>query len=157
MKIVINSNDDFILFFNKLNDISLDDNYEEEFKKIFLKLKRYYSINISGFYNVYVYIDNYYGTILRVIKDEFDLYYKQIDMHITIENINFLYKVSDYFFIKNLNNYNIYYYNSCFYLEIIEKLIDKDMMNLIENSEIIYNDIDIIRNKGKKIKVINFS
>ena len=69
MKVIINSNDNFILFFNKLNEeLNLNDNYEEEFKNIFLKLKNYYNINIYGFYNIFVYIDKYYGTILKVEK-----------------------------------------------------------------------------------------
>ena len=152
MKIIINSNDNFILFFNKLNNISLNDDYEEEFKKIFLKLKKYYNIDIYGFYNVEAYIDNYYGTILKVIKDDdFDLYYKQIDMHITIEKCNFLYRVRDYFFVKNIKNFNIYFYKNSFYLEIINELNNKDMIYLIENSEIIYENIDRIKNYKVKI------
>ncbi len=103
MKIIINNEDSFILFFNDLNDINLD-NYEE-FKKIFLKLKKYYNLNISGFYNVIVYTDKYSRKILKIDKDnDLDLFYKQVDMNIVIKNENFLYKINDYFFINNLNN-----------------------------------------------------
>ena len=153
MKVIVNNEDSFILFFNKLNNIDLNNNYEDEFKNIFLKLKKYYNINIYGFYNVIVYINNYYGTILKVEKDrDLDLFYKQIDMHIIIEkDYTFLYKVKDYFFIKNITNFNIYYYNNEFYLEIIKPLKNKEMNNLIENSIIIFENIDIIKNKGKKI------
>ena len=154
MKVIINNEDSFILFFNKLNNINLD-NYEEEFKKIFLSLKKYYNIKINGFYNIIVYINNYYGIILKVEKDnDLDVYYKQVDMHIIIEkDYTFLYKIEDYYFINNLNLFNIYYYNNEFYLEIKEKIEDKDMYNLIENSEIIFENIDVIKNKGKMIKI----
>ena len=154
MKVIINSNDNFILFFNKLNDkLDLNDNYEEEFKNIFLRLKNYYKINIYGFYNVYVYKDKYYGTILKIEKDkELDLFYKQIDMHIVIEDSNFLYKINDYFFINNLSNYNIYYYNNNFYLEIKNEINNKELFTLIENSIIIFEGTDIIKTKGKLLK-----
>lgn len=156
MKIIVN-NDDIILFFNRLNNINFKDNYEEEFKKIFIKLKNVYNINVIGFYNVYVYVDKYYGYIIKMIKDDdITSYYKQIDMHVVIENIDFLYKIKDIFFIKNLNKYNIYYYNNNFYLEINKKLSNKEYYTLIENSEIIYEDIiDIIKNKGIKINISN--
>ena len=155
MKVIINSNDNFILFFNKLNDkLDLNDNYEEEFKNIFLRLKNYYRINIYGFYNIFVYKDKYYGTILKVEKDkELDLFYKQIDMHIVIEDNTFLYKVDDYFFINDLSDYNIYYYNDNFYLEIINKISNNELFTLIENSTIIFGEeTDIIKNKGKLLK-----
>ena len=149
MKVIINNEDSFILFFNKLNSINLDDNYEEEFKNIFLRLKKYYNIDIYGFYNVIVYINNYYGIILKVEKDkELDMFYKQIDMHIIEKNTNFLYKINDYFLIKNINNFNIYFYKNSFYLEIKKELKNKDMYYLIENSEIIFEDIDNIKNKS---------
>jgi len=150
MKIIINNEDSFILFFNDLNNINLD-NYEE-FKEVFLKLKKYYNINIYGFYNVIVYIDKYYGKILKIDKDnELDLFYKQVDMNIVIKNENFLYKINDYFFINNLNNFNIYFYNNDFYLEIKKEIKNNEIYSLIENSEIIFEDIDIIKNKGKLI------
>ena len=155
MKVIINSNDNFILFFNKLNDkLYLNDNYEEEFKNIFLRLKNYYRINIYGFYNIFVYKDKHYGTILKVEKDkELDLFYKQIDMHIVIEDNTFLYKVDDYFFINDLSDYNIYYYNDNFYLEIINKISNNELFTLIENSTIIFGEeTDIIKNKGKLLK-----
>ena len=156
MKIIINNEDSFILFFNKLNDIDLNDNYEEEFKNIFLRLKKYYNIDIYGFYNVIVYINNYYGIILKIEKDkDLDIFYKQVDMHIIIEkDYTILYKIKDYFFIENLENYNIYYYNDYFYLEIKKYLKNKEMFNLIENSEIIFENINIIKNKGKLINII---
>lgn len=158
MKVIINNEDSFILFFNKLNNINLSDNYEEEFKKIFLRLKKYYNINIYGFYNVIVYINNYYGTILKIEKDkDLDIFYKQVDMHIVIEkDYIILYKVKDYFFIKNLDSFNIYYYEDNFYLEIKKQLRNKEMYNLIENSEIVFENIDIIKNKGEIINIKSY-
>ncbi len=146
MKKIINSEDRFILFFINLFDID-----EDKLKEIFMKLKKFYNINIFGFYNIEAYIDKFYGTILKVYKDnELDLFYKQIDMHIVIDrDKSFLYKVNDFFFIKKLSNFNIYYYDNSFYLEIIKKITNKEMYNLIENSEMIFEGIDTIKNKGK--------
>ena len=146
MKIIINDSDNFILFFNKLNDISLDN--EDDYKNIFLKLKHFYNIDIYGFYNINVFIDNNYGYILKIKKeDDLDLYYKQIDMHISVEKINILYKVNDFFFINNLDKFNIYFYDDFFYLEIIDEISDKEYNYLLENSEIIYENINIFNNK----------
>ena len=146
MKIIINDSDNFILFFNKLNDISLDN--EDDYKNIFLKLKHFYNIDIYGFYNINVFIDNNYGYILKIKKeDDLDLYYKQIDMLISVEKINILYKVNDFFFINNLDKFNIYFYDDFFYLEIIDEISDKEYNYLLENSEIIYENINIFNNK----------
>ena len=159
MKVIINSEKSFILFFNKfIEELDLDDNYEDKFKNILLKLKKYYGINIYGFYNVYVYNNKYYGTILKIEKEnDFDLMYKQIDMHIVIEkDSKVLYKVSDILFIKNKEKYNIYFYNNMFYLEIIDDLLEKEMLELLENSIVIFENTDII-NKAKLIKYSLFT
>ena len=159
MKVIINSEKNFILFFNKFNeDLNLDDNYEDKFKNILLKLKKYYGINIYGFYNVYVYNNKYYGTILKIEREnELDLMYKQIDMHIVIEkDSKILYKVNDILFIKNKEKYNIYFYNNMFYLEIIDDLLEKEMLELLENSIVIFENIDIT-NKAKLIKYSLFT
>lgn len=156
MKVIISSEKKFILFFNKFNEeLNLEDNYEEKFKNMLLKLKKYYSINIYGFYNVYVYSNKYYGTILKIEREnDFDLVYKQIDMHIVIEkDSKILYKVNDILFIKNKEKYNIYFYNDIFYLEIIDDLLEKEMLELLENSEIIFENTDIIN----KARLINYS
>ena len=153
MKVIINSENEFILFFNALNSINIDDINEDNFKDIFLKLKKNYNINIYGFYNIEVFINKYYVSIIKITKDnDLDLFYKQVDMHIIIyKNSVFLYKVNDYFFINNLDNFNIYYYNDFFYLEIIKNITNKEMLYLIENSLVIFEDVDKIKSNCKKI------
>jgi len=155
MKIIIDSEDSFVLFFNNFNEkIDLNDNIEETFKKIFLRLKKYYDIEIYGFYNIIVYTDEYYGVILKAIKDkELDLFYNQIDMHVIIEKCCFLYEVKDILLYKDMfDKINIYYHNNYFYIELKQKLKSKEMLKLIENSNIIYNEeVSKIKKNNKRI------
>ncbi len=155
MKLIIDNEDTFILFFNKYNEkIDLKNNIEETFKNIFLRLKKYYNINVYGFYNITVYANDNYGFILKAIKDkELDLFYNQIDMHIIIEKDSpFLYKIKDYFLIPNIvDKIKLYYYKNNFYVELKEIIKEIDLFNLIENSKIIYGDEVYIIKKNSKI------
>lgn len=145
MKIIKKNKDNFILFFNRFDgDVDLE-NIEEAFKKIFLRLNKYYDINIEGFYNVIVYKDDNYGIVLESKVEDGYSFYKQIDMHVILENKKFLYKIND----TNIKGKK-YFYNNDIYLEVLS-LNDDEMLNLIENSEVIYKNVDIIRIKGKLI------
>lgn len=145
MKIIKKNKDNFILFFNRFDgDVDLE-NIEEAFKKIFLRLNKYYDINIEGFYNVIVYKDDNYGIVLESKVEDGYSFYKQIDMHVILENKKFLYKIND----TNIKGKK-YFYDNNIYLEVLS-LNDEEMLNLIENSEVIYKNVDIIRIKGKLI------
>lgn len=102
-----------------------------------------------------IYQDINYGIIIK-LND----YHKFININNEIEvkinihpNSNFLYKI-DYFNIntKNPNNINIYYYQNNFYIEIKKAINKKEYLNIIEQSEIIYEEDEIITN-GIKINI----
>ena len=71
MKIKILEDEKIVLylydyFFNTLEK----DQITKEIKKIFLKLIKYYEIEMGGIYEVFVYENKKYGTILEIIKKE---------------------------------------------------------------------------------------
>lgn len=118
-------------------------------KKILKKIKSTNNLNILDIYQ-----DKMYGTIIILKK------YKkkpksnnEIEVKINIHTNNpLLYKIN-YFDIKKNTKKNIYYYKNNFYLEPTTNITKRDYLNLIENSEIIYEtSLDII-NYGEKIKI----
>lgn len=121
-------------------------------KKIFQKIGWKNKINNIVFLDFY--IDNQYGIIILI--DSYHSYFNfkdEIEVKITIHNdIPFLYQV-DYFTPNeiNLKNYNIYYYNNKYYLELKNKINTKDYLNLLESSQPIYKDTSEIIDKGIKL------
>ena len=113
----------------------------------------YYDIEIKGFYDIDVYSDKNYGIILDIYKDDIDFepIFNTIDMKITINKENFLYKLKDYRF---QNWGNVYYYHNFYYLEITKEISVKDIMLLMENATIVYKDIDIVKKRGKKLEKV---
>ena len=104
MKICINDDINTVIYINKeySSDIDFSNELEIEnyFKKIFNKLKTFYNISIKGFYNIDVYLDNYYGIVLNLEKENID-YYDYFDNHIDMQfrikkYSSFLYKLNDF-------------------------------------------------------------
>lgn len=101
-----------------------------------------------------IYPNNMYGTII-LLKD----YHKLITINDEIEvkisihtDTPFLYKI-DYFNINKLTKENIYYYKNNFYLEIKEPINKKEYLNILEESEVIYETSEEIINNGIKINI----
>lgn len=117
-------------------------------KKIDKKHKLYNLINLEFYQN------KSYGIIIKLthykspIKLTNDKTVK-ISIH---PNAPFLYQI-DYFDIKkyNLPKEKIYYYKNKFYLQTNNNINKKDYYRLLELSEVIYNDIELILDKGIKI------
>ena len=154
MKVV--RNDDFnIEVFLGQETFNLDckDNLEEYLKQFFSRLKKYYNIEIKGFYDIDLYADKNYGIVLDIYKEniDFEPIFNSIDMKITINKCKFLYKLSDYKF-EYLGD--LYYYNGAYYLDLIKQINEKQLLELIEEVEIIYKDIEVIKKRGQKLKAI---
>lgn len=157
MKIVNLDENCMTIFLNKfyLKELNFDvkQDLENYFKQLFLKLKRYYNIIISGYYNIDVYIDNNYGLVMNLTKEDieyYDYFDNQIDMRISIKNCRFLYAIDDPLCLKWLNNSDIYVYKDKFYLDFNDEISDAGMMCLLEFSEIIYDEqADVIRHSQK--------
>lgn len=142
---------DKIVIYLKKDKVNIDFKDEirlESFlKKLFICLNDYYDIEIKGYYDVCVYLDNIYGMVLVLKCEDYDFYDyfdKQVDMRIKINKNKFLYKVDDLFNI-NLSKYKIYKYLSDIYLLPKCNLNNIELGKLIEISDIIYDSSEIIK------------
>lgn len=148
--------DDKIIIFLKKADISFDLKDEEKlkdyFQKLLLKLKNKIDLEDSSFYNIDVYSDEYYGYVLEITSN--DIYYdyfNQIDIQVNIlKNLPFLYEV-DYEYLINLDA-TYYKKGSKLYIKLNKKIDDIIFEELIENSNIIYDDqVKKILKQSKKV------
>lgn len=141
-------NGNLIVFLNKekVSEIDFLDKclLEKYFKSLFLKIDSIFNISLLGCYNVNVFMDEFYGAILEIIKDDdcFDCY-NVIDMNICIsEFTGFVYKIDNA--VMNLEG-NYYLYNDSIYFE--PKFNDFITLGfLIENSSVVYG-VDSFRIK----------
>jgi hypothetical protein len=153
---MIRLQDSNIILYLKRENINIDfkdsNDLEKYFEDLFKKLKSKIDI-VGGFYLVHVFIDKYYGVVVEIKNEDFDYYYDQIDMQLLLKEVDFLYKIDDYLILpKSINKkISIYHYKNNYYLKIEEELNSKEMLELMEYSEIIYKTEDILR-YGKKMK-----
>ena len=144
---------DNIDFSNKLN-------IEDYFRRLFKKLKTFYSLDIKGFYNIKIYSDKYYGSILKMQKEDLE-YYDCFDNHIDMRFSNkdyssFLYEINDLFDIDDSLNDKIilYIYRNHMYVRIVKEINSIQLGRLIENSKIIFDDrINDVIEYGKIVKL----
>lgn len=142
-----------IYLFNKKYKIDFrnENSVKKHLKDIFFKIKDYYNIKIEGYYEVDVYINEYYGIILELKKQNFDYYdylENEIEMKIKIHREKYLYMIENY--NVNMNKYDIFKLDNNLYLCPKEKLSQIEMAKLVENAKLIYDSSDIIK---KVIKI----
>ena len=143
-------------YLDKIN-FNINENVEQEFKNLFIKLKNIYNLELNGYYEVTVYVNDIYGIIIEMEKDD-DEYIKifgdTLDMKITSKfDCEIFYKIENIDFI-NFNNYNLYYCNNELFLSLKNnlKLSYKDYLYLLENSSIVYgNELKKLKSHMKKI------
>ena len=78
------------------------ENLTKEIKDIFIKLIKYYKLNFSGIYEVNIFENNKYGTILEIIKKDELLFSRDL--------IDCLYLLILFHNIPLLNAYHILFY-----------------------------------------------
>lgn len=134
-KLVIYINNKYL----KSKNIIIDD-IESCLKRICEILNENYQIKLNGLYNIDVYIDNNYGIILEIEKEnlDFDYYFDQVDMQISVHNTKFLLKTN---LLDVFCNHKIYLYQHKYYSDFLDK---------IEMGELVYKTDSIL----KKAKVI---
>ncbi len=145
MKLEYYNINDFIIYLNndyiKKYNLKLEENAQENFKKLLNKLKSIYNLELYGYYKINVYINKYYGIIIELFKED-DEYIKifgdSLDLKILFKNDAKVYYEIEEYNKYNLDKYNIYYYNNKFYIEIIYNNNIKEYLNLLESSKIIY-------------------
>ena len=159
MKLIVDNNK-FIVFLNKNENIDFDNKLKMEkyFKNLFSKIKNKYNIDIAGYYNIDIYLDKYYGSIIEIEDEQLDYYtyFNQIDMEINVlKNSSFLYEI-DYEFLdkKILDKTNCYKINDKIYLQINSDIDDILLAKIIEYGRVLYgNNVDKILKQGKKVNL----
>ena len=138
-----------IVYLNKYNIIDMDFSntkvLERDLKSLLLRLKKYYKIDIKGYYNITVYIDEYYGAVLKIEEDN-DYYDYFDDTIIIMKKVksNFLYEVDDISYIDNyINKFKISINDNKIYLAINNELNENEYLNLLEISNIVYKKWNI--------------
>lgn len=148
MKLVINENK-YIVYLSKhheIPDFNNKENLEEYFRNLFLLLNENYDLDICGYYNLYVFLNSFYGMILEIEKEDYDYFESldnQVDMRITIDKDSvFLYKIPDIFLLNKdmIKKGKLYSYQKEFYYEIKKDLTEKEIANVMENATIVYGN-----------------
>ena len=157
MKVEVIDELNFVLYLNNkyLDKVNFNDKDEIEvyLKKIFSKLKQKFNNDISGFFEITIYTNDY-GVVLVVNKEDLDYYEyfnKGIEMQVNIINDSkFLYKIDDIFMNDLCNKFDIYLYNNNYYMDL--KCLND--ISIFEHTKIVYGDIvGTILEYGKKINI----
>ena len=136
----------YIIYLNKYNVINMDFNntkvLENDLKDLLLRLKKYYKIDIQGYYNITIYIDDYYGAILKIEEDDecYDYFDDTVALRLKKMKSIFLYEIDDISYVSNyINKFKIANKKGNIYLTLIDNLNDNEYINLLEFSNIIYD------------------
>lgn len=161
LKLKIIDENNFILFIiepKMTPNLKCEKELSDYLKKIFLKIQTKYELDIFGYYNVIIYFNDLYGMVIKLVKEDneyLNYYSKQIEMKIVIaDNHLLLYRINDFDGLnkKIILNSNIYLYKKNLYLELNECDF-LTMGNLLEFSEIVFEDVEIIKKYGEKIEI----
>lgn len=141
-----NISDDITIFLNKMFMPKIDFSDREELEncinQIISKVENIYDIKLYGYYNARVYMDKYYGIIIKIKKEDLeylDYFNEQLEINIELIEDTFLYKIEDLFNLnKNILKKCIIYKNkeNVFLKPNIISNIELGL--IIENAEIIY-------------------
>lgn len=142
-------NNKYIIYLNKQTDNDFNDNnIEDYFMKLLNNINRKYNIELNGLYDLTIYKDKYYGSVIEMVHKEYDyILYNEIDLNIKMHKDDFLYEIDNYNFDKNKFDY--FLYKNKIYLKIKNDISDKDMYNLLENSNLKYDTENLILSSKK--------
>jgi hypothetical protein len=119
--------------------------YELILKKVFNELINNENIDLSSFYNVVIYINNYYGLVVEIVNEDNIKFENKININLNIiEDKLFLYEVDDP--LEYIDN-DVYYYNDKFYISLKNKNI-----KLLEYAKVIYDDF-VYKVLGRGVKI----
>lgn len=149
----------YIIYLNKdYKKINIKDkiNIENDFRELFLNLRKNYNIKLVGYYNIYIYENKHYGLVIEIENEDleyYDYFDDELDMKITIlENQTFIYEILNDS-KEILSKYNIIKNKDKLYVKLDNDISNIEMGILLENSKIIYKDaVDIIKG-AKKIEI----
>ena len=154
MKIVYGN--DIIIYISKQYVEKNNLNEGKNIKKFINILKNKYNLELYGYYEIKIYIDENYGIIMKLIKNELeylDYLNNELEININIIEDSFLYQIEDLWLLKKIKD-NIVIYK-CFekiYIEI-NKISNIFLPSIIENSTIIFGE-QAVKIKDKSL-IIN--
>ncbi len=161
MKLIIDDN--IVIFLDKAYlqnfDLTNQNLIEKKLIKLINKIQNKYTVDLNGYYNVYIHKDTNYGLIVDMQKEDLeyiDYFNNQLELNIEVVEDSFLYKIEDIFTINKhlLNKFIIYKNGYMFYLKPKENLSNIELGIILENAEIIYGkEAKTIKNKSQIIKV----
>lgn len=153
MKIELLDDYNYTLYLNNLyiKDLNFDSKEEIEsyLKKLFLIIKNRYDVDISGMFEIDIYVNKNYGIVVDIFKEELeylDYFTNQIDMQVNvIKDSIFLYELDNL-----INKDNIYLYNNKYYINTD----DINDISIYENGQLIFGDyvLEVLK-YGKKVNV----
>ena len=152
MKLISKDNKIIVFLYKRINFKQI--NLENYFKKLFIKFKEDYHIELNGYYSINIYIDKFYGSVIEIENEDLDYYnyFNQIDMEVKLNDNVFLYEI-DYEYLNKsiINNSNIYKLKDKLYIQVK----DNNILNkILEYSNIIYGEkIKYILRNSKKVKL----
>lgn len=153
MNVTIIDNDRFDVYINS-SYIDFDnhsDNKDNELydnlKKILISVRKKYSLNIFGFYDVDIYYINSFATILRFSKkDDDSILYKNVDLKIVEHDSDNVYlKFEDFCNIKYFKKalfYNEYYYANVNDMKVESK--NFSISKILEHCDVVIDDFNKI-------------
>ena len=152
MKLISKDNKIIVFLYKRINFKQI--NLVNYFKKLFIKFKEDYHIELNGYYSINIYIDKFYGSVIEIENEDLDYYnyFNQIDMEVKLNDNVFLYEI-DYEYLNKsiINNSNIYKLKDKLYIQVK----DNNILNkILEYSNIIYGEkIKYVLRNSKKVKL----
>ena len=150
---IINKIDTFytVKLIGKRLDIYDTNELEKITKKIIAKITK--NNKLQNYIHLEIFLNKHYGTIIKVSHYNSPFISKKektVKITINTECI-FLYKIDYFNIINKLPKNKIYYYKDKFYLQLDNQISTKDYLNILELSEVIYENTNHILDKAIKI------
>ena len=141
--------DDLIIVYLMDNFFDYKEDLTLKVKEIFIRLIEFYHYDLKGVFNVSLFENIKYGTILEIKKIDELLFPRDIiDIRLKIYNNKKIYfKTKDMFYI---NKYNNIYYDGKFYYIDIENI--DNYLNIAEYGNLLYKEKDNYLKNMKLIK-----
>lgn len=158
MKVVFDK-DVLSLYINKVYFQNIDSSnksiLESYLRNLLIKLSVRYDLVFDGYYNVLVYVDENYGVIIDITKEEleyFDYFSNQVQFNIKVIESSFLYELIDYP-VSLVDELDVYKISDKIYVKIKKPVDTFCLGKLVENSFIIYgNKVDDILKVAYKVR-----
>lgn len=147
MKVMKLDQENVVIFLPNFSfDVLNRDVLEDYFKELFLKLEDCYEIEMNGFYQIDIYMDSNYGTVVKIEGDDIpylDYFDHSVEMSIHVnKDHGFLYQVEDVLDLPSevLEKSSFYRYQNDFFLQIDSSVSRSSYIRLLEYSSLVYGE-----------------